>query len=79
MSEIYKSYRVAAVIDLGALENNIGIIRQRAGKSKITAVVKADAYGHRGKKSGNAYRALCRRLCRGNPRGRDRAERRGHI
>lgn len=46
MSEIYKSYRVAAVIDLGALENNIGIIRQRAGKSKITAVVKADAYGH---------------------------------
>jgi len=35
-----------AVIDLSALRHNYGVIKQRAGESKVLAVVKADGYGH---------------------------------
>lgn len=35
-----------AEIDLKALENNIKIIRSMTGKTKLLAVVKANAYGH---------------------------------
>ena len=38
--------RTWAEIDLNALKNNFDIIRKKAGNTKITAVVKADAYGH---------------------------------
>ena len=39
-------HRTWAEIDLDALEHNFGIIKKEAGKSRIMAVVKADAYGH---------------------------------
>lgn len=35
-----------AIINLRAVENNLKVIRQLAPRSKIMAVVKADAYGH---------------------------------
>jgi len=35
-----------AVIDLKAIQNNLAVIRLLAPKSKVMAVVKADAYGH---------------------------------
>ncbi|MDX1693059.1 MAG: alanine racemase [Ketobacteraceae bacterium] len=35
-----------AVVDLGALQHNFRVIRQRVGSSRVMAVVKADAYGH---------------------------------
>lgn len=35
------------VIDLAALRHNLSEVRRRVGRSKIVAVVKADAYGHR--------------------------------
>jgi len=38
--------RVRAHIDIRALKNNVATIRRIVGKSKISAVVKADAYGH---------------------------------
>lgn len=39
-------HRTWAEIDLNALEHNFDIIKSKAGKSRIMAVVKADAYGH---------------------------------
>jgi alanine racemase len=33
-------------IDLGALTDNLRVLRQRVGSARILAVVKADAYGH---------------------------------
>ena len=37
---------IRAHINLSALRHNLGVVRQRAPKSKVWAVVKADAYGH---------------------------------
>jgi alanine racemase len=37
---------VSAVIDSGALRHNLAIIRRRAPKSHVMAVIKANAYGH---------------------------------
>ncbi|TNH45138.1 catabolic alanine racemase DadX [Photorhabdus luminescens] len=37
---------ISATIHLDALENNLAIIRNKVGNSKIWAVVKANAYGH---------------------------------
>jgi alanine racemase len=37
---------VSASIDTGALRHNLGIVRQRAPKSRVMAVIKANAYGH---------------------------------
>jgi alanine racemase len=37
---------VSASIDTGALRHNLNIVRQRAPKSRVMAVVKANAYGH---------------------------------
>ncbi len=38
--------RTWALIDLDAVEHNIGLVRSLVGGTKIMAVVKADAYGH---------------------------------
>lgn len=35
-----------AVVDLGAIVGNVGVLRERAGSAGVMAVVKADAYGH---------------------------------
>jgi alanine racemase len=37
---------VSATIDTGALRHNLAIIRRRAPKSRVMAVIKANAYGH---------------------------------
>jgi alanine racemase len=37
---------IAATIDLSALRHNLGVVRQHAKKSRVLAVVKANAYGH---------------------------------
>ncbi|HUJ51932.1 MAG TPA: alanine racemase [Steroidobacteraceae bacterium] len=37
---------IRAVIDTHALRHNLNVIRTRAGRAKIIAVVKANAYGH---------------------------------
>lgn len=37
---------IRAVIDTQALRHNLNVIRARAGRSKVIAVVKANAYGH---------------------------------
>lgn len=39
-------YRCWVEVDLDALRHNVAAIRQRIGKTKLMAVVKADAYGH---------------------------------
>ena len=39
-------HRTWAEIDINALIHNLEIIKNEAGKTKIMAVVKADAYGH---------------------------------
>ena len=42
-----EAYRVKAEIDLDALQQNLRVIRQRAGPGvRVMLVVKADAYGH---------------------------------
>ncbi len=42
-----KGYRVWAEIDFGAFRHNIGVIRRAVGpRTRVMAVVKADAYGH---------------------------------
>ncbi len=42
-----RGYRVWAEIDLSALRHNISVVRRATGpRTKILAVVKADAYGH---------------------------------
>jgi len=35
-----------ALVDLDAVRDNIGLLRERAGSAGVMAVVKADAYGH---------------------------------
>ncbi|WP_139829454.1 alanine racemase [Mycobacterium gastri] len=35
-----------AVIDLGAVEHNVRVLREHAGNAQVMAVVKADGYGH---------------------------------
>jgi alanine racemase len=37
---------VSATIDLAALRHNLNVVRRRAPKSRVMAVVKANAYGH---------------------------------
>jgi len=37
---------IRAVIDTRALRHNLEVIRQRAGRARVMAVVKANAYGH---------------------------------
>lgn len=39
-------YRVTARVDLDLIGRNYNYIKERVGKSKVMAVVKADAYGH---------------------------------
>jgi alanine racemase len=36
----------AAVIDLGAIAHNVGVLREHAGSAQVMVVVKADGYGH---------------------------------
>lgn len=35
-----------ALVDLGAIVDNVRVLRERAGSAQVMAVVKADAYGH---------------------------------
>ena len=35
-----------ALIDLSALEHNLSVVRHHAPRSRVMAVIKADAYGH---------------------------------
>ena len=35
-----------AVVDLGAVEHNVRVLREHAGGAQVMAVVKADGYGH---------------------------------
>ncbi|POX91798.1 alanine racemase [Mycobacterium kansasii] len=35
-----------AVVDLGAVEHNVRVLREHAGSAQVMAVVKADGYGH---------------------------------
>ena len=35
-----------AVVDLGAIQHNVRVLRERAGQAQVMAVVKADGYGH---------------------------------
>jgi len=35
-----------AVVDLGAIEHNVRVLREYAGSAQVMAVVKADGYGH---------------------------------
>jgi alanine racemase len=35
-----------AVVDLGAIEQNVRVLREHAGSAQVMAVVKADGYGH---------------------------------
>jgi alanine racemase len=37
---------IRAVIDTNALQHNLSVIRARAGRARVMAVVKANAYGH---------------------------------
>lgn len=37
---------VSATVDLGALRHNLSVVRQWAPKSRVMAVIKANAYGH---------------------------------
>jgi alanine racemase len=37
---------IQALIDLSALEHNLSVVRSHARRSRVMAVVKADAYGH---------------------------------
>ncbi len=37
---------IQALIDLSALEHNLSVVRSHAPRSRVMAVVKADAYGH---------------------------------
>src|ERR1700678_4062321 len=37
---------VSVTIDIGALRNNLEVLRRLAPKSRVMAVVKANAYGH---------------------------------
>ncbi|HXO56005.1 MAG TPA: alanine racemase, partial [Mycobacterium sp.] len=34
-----------AVVDLGAIEHNVRVLREHAGNAQVMAVVKADGYG----------------------------------
>lgn len=38
--------RVTATIDLAAIRHNLGVVRQRAPRSRVMAAIKADGYGH---------------------------------
>src|SRR6202012_2273142 len=35
-----------AVVDLGAIQHNVRVLREHAGGAQVMAVVKADGYGH---------------------------------
>jgi alanine racemase len=35
-----------AVVDLGAVQHNVRVLREHAGRAQVMAVVKADGYGH---------------------------------
>ncbi len=43
-----------AVVDLGAIEHNVRLLRELAGSAQVMAVVKADGYGHGATRVGRA-------------------------
>ncbi len=44
ISDLYD--RAAAIVDLGCISHNLGVVKQKAPGKKIIAMVKANAYGH---------------------------------
>jgi alanine racemase len=42
----WDQYPARAVVDLGAIRNNIEVLQEAAPRAEVMAVVKADAYGH---------------------------------
>jgi alanine racemase len=40
------SYPARAVVDLGAIRHNVGVLASHAGDAAVMAIVKADGYGH---------------------------------
>ncbi|MGZ6778539.1 MAG: alanine racemase [Mycobacterium sp.] len=45
-TSVTPSANAEAVIDLGAIEHNVRILREHAGSAQVMTVVKADGYGH---------------------------------
>ncbi|MGH3641963.1 MAG: alanine racemase [Mycobacterium sp.] len=43
-----------AVVDLGAIEHNVRLLREHAGSAEVMAIVKADGYGHGAAQVGRA-------------------------
>ena len=43
-----------ALVDLGAVEHNVRVLREHAGQAQVMAVVKADGYGHGATQSARA-------------------------
>jgi alanine racemase len=46
VDEVLVTPMVSATIDTGALRHNLEVVRQRAPRSRVMAVIKANAYGH---------------------------------
>ena len=46
MTAISQGLLGAAVVDLGAIAHNVGVLAEHAGSAQLMAVVKADGYGH---------------------------------
>ena len=46
MTQALDLWPARATVDLGALRDNVRVLRERAGGAELMAVVKADAYGH---------------------------------
>ncbi len=53
------SKRVCALIDMGAIKNNLLEIKNKIGERKLIAVIKADAYGHGAKETAPVIEELC--------------------
>lgn len=53
------SKRICALIDTGAIKNNLMEIRKRIGERKLIAVIKADAYGHGAKETAPVIEEFC--------------------
>ena len=48
---------IHALIDLSALEHNLSVVRRHAPRSRVMAVVKADAYGHGLMRAAKAFKS----------------------
>lgn len=48
---------IHALIDLSALEHNLSVVRRHAPRSRVMAVIKADAYGHGLMRAAEAFKS----------------------